>query len=76
MSDREKWLSIGVLGKAPPTKTVVEKHKGGSVAHTEHRDGRVDATVRPDVVRFKARAHKTGKHKGEVAEIRRADGED
>ena len=43
---------------------------GRKVAETtEHWDGRQDATVYPDVVRYGAKVHGTGKKKGTVAEV-------
>jgi hypothetical protein len=43
--------------------------RGSTVIETEHWDGSQDATVRPATIRLKAATHRTGKKKGEVAEI-------
>lgn len=38
---------------------------------TEHWDGRREATVYPDVIRYGTEVHKTGSKRGKVAEVRR-----
>jgi hypothetical protein len=66
----EKLRGIGFLSRQGTSdrRDVVE---GGRRVATEveHWDGRKDATVYPDVVRYGARVHRTGKRTGEVAEV-------
>lgn len=66
----EKLRSLG-FGIRPRSETKREVADGRVVAETtEHWDGRQDATVYPDVVRYGARVHQQGKKRGEVAEVR------
>lgn len=67
---RDKLRSIGFVGKAPESRKTVERTEDSTVIHTEHDDGRVDAVVRPDTVRYGARVHRTGAKRGQVAETR------
>jgi len=73
----ERMRSISVTTQHVKTSVVdgkkqtVTKDPGGLVVQSEHADGRVDATVKPETVRYGARAHSTGKKRGEVAEITR-----
>jgi len=70
MSYAEKLRSIGFPRRSGQAETKREVADGRVVAETtEHWDGRQDATVYPDVIRYAARAHATGRKKGEVAEI-------
>ena len=66
----EKWKSIGYLRRRGSSERRVEKTKNTEIVTTEHWDGRKDATVRPDVVRYGARMHSTGRKRGQVAEVR------
>lgn len=70
----DKLRSLGFprrLGQTEQRQTVAD---GRLVAtEAEHWDGRKDATVFPDVVRYGARTHGTGKRRGEVAEVRELD---
>jgi len=71
MSFKDKGVSTPRrLGK---TEVTVEKAKGATVVHERHWDGRVDARVTPPPVNLKARVHRTGKKRGQVAEVRRKD---
>lgn len=65
---RDKLLSIGTP-RGRTSRTTVTREEHGTLITTEHSDGRVDATVRPDTVDYKAVTHRTGKKKGQVAEI-------
>lgn len=65
---RDKLRSIGTPRGRTSKRTVVREERGTLIT-TEHSDGRVDATVRPDTVDYEARTHRTGKRKGQVAEI-------
>lgn len=56
--------------KSGQAETKVTKEAGAVVQTTEHWDGRKDATVTPDVVRYGARVHNQGKKRGDLAEIR------
>lgn len=67
---REKALSIATPRKTGETERRVEKAEGTTVIHDVHWDGRQDAIVRPDVVRYGAKIHNTGKKKGQTAEVR------
>lgn len=44
------------------------------VRTTEHQDGRVDVVLQPSVEAFFARVHRSGKRRGEVAELTRKGG--
>lgn len=68
--DLDKLRSIGAPRRIGQSEQTVVQEKGATLLTTEHWDGRQDATVRPDVVRQGARVHKTGKKRGQVAEIR------
>lgn len=69
---RDKLRSIGAPRGRTSKQTVVREERGTLIT-TEHADGRVDATVRPDTVDYQAVTHRTGKKKGQVAEIVRKD---
>lgn len=47
LSFRDKVRSIGVLGRAPASRSRVDDHGTHEVVVTEHRGDRVDVTVRP-----------------------------
>ncbi len=64
-----KVRSIGAPRRWGTVNTKVEQSPYGELEHTEHWDDRVDATVRPKTVEYKALKHNTGKRKNEVAEI-------
>ena len=68
---REKLRSLSFGRRAPAAKVTEERGEGGRLIarHVEH-DDRIDATVFPDVVRYGARVHKTGKRTGQTAEVR------
>ncbi len=62
----EKLRSIGTMTRQGTTNTV--KVRSGSrlvQASTEHWDGRKDATVYPETVRYEARVNRSG----EIAEV-------
>lgn len=68
----DKVRSLGFPRKQGQAETKREVADGRVVATTiEHWDGRQDATVYPDVVRYGTEVHHTGKKRGEVAEIRK-----
>lgn len=67
----DKVRSIGTIGRAPKSRSTEDRVDGATIIHTEHADGRVDATVRPDTVEYRARTHSTGKKRGQVAEVTR-----
>lgn len=71
----QKWLdkmrSISTPRRVGSSRTTVEHHASGSVATTEHWDGRQDVAVRPDTARFKAVRHNSGRKRGQVAEIKK-----
>ena len=69
--DLDKLRSISVPRRLGKSERRVQKVKGSTVIETEHWDGKQDATVRPDVVRYGGRVHKTGKRKGTVAEVKK-----
>lgn len=72
--DLEKMRSIGAPRKRQAMKRtveqVVEGDRSATLITTEHRDGRRDVTVRPATDRYEAQTHKTGRKRGQVAEIR------
>jgi hypothetical protein len=68
--DLDKLRTIGAPRRVGTSAQTVAREKGSTTITTEHWDGRKDATVRPDVVRYGARIHKTGKKRGQVAEVR------
>jgi hypothetical protein len=70
---RDKLLGISAPRRLGQSERRVEEHDGTRVETVEHWDGRRDATVTPDVVRYGARVHRTGKRTGEVAEVRTLD---
>lgn len=77
---RQKLLSISAP-KGVKAKRTVAKENGSTVVTTEHPD-RQDVTVTPAPVRFKARMHRSGSKRGQIAEVRlktqrerRADGQ-
>ena len=67
----DKVRSIAAPRGLQSKRTVERGDHGALVAHTEHSGGRVDAVVRPDIVRMGARVHNAGKRKGQIAEVRR-----
>lgn len=71
--DLDKYRSIGVMTKAGSSRTTTEREESATVTTTEHWDGRQDATITPDTVRFAGRVHGQGKKEGQVAEITRKD---
>lgn len=68
---RDKLRSIGTVGRAGDRRETVERHGNVLVKTTEHADGRQDVTVRPDTARLEAVRHRTGRKRGDIAEIRR-----
>jgi hypothetical protein len=66
---REKLLSISAPRRLGASERTVERTGKSTVISDEHWDGRRDATVRPDPVRYGGRVHSTGRRKGEVAEV-------
>lgn len=70
----DKVRSLGFPRKQGQAETKREVSDGRVVSKTtEHWDGRKDATIYPDVVRYGTKVHGTGKQKGEVAEVRTMD---
>lgn len=67
--DLEKMRSIGTP-RGITKRVVSERDRSAFVTRTEHADGRVDVTVIPDTQAYDAVLHKTGKQRGQVAEIR------
>lgn len=65
----DKLKSIGVMRRKGQSRERREKTPAAVVKTTEYWDGRQDATVTPDTVRFGARVHNTGSKKGQAAEI-------
>ena len=67
---RDKLLSIGFGQRTGESRTTHEVVDGRVVmTTTDHADGRVDAIVRPDVIRHGTRLHRTGTRRGQVAEV-------
>jgi hypothetical protein len=66
----DRVRSIGFPRRSGQSETRQVVEDGRVVAtEVEHWDGRQDATVYPDVVRYGTRVHRTGRKRGEVAEV-------
>lgn len=66
----DKLRGLGFPRKQGQSETRVVREQGALLETTEHWDGRQDATVHPDVVRYGARTHQAGRKRGEVAEVK------
>ncbi len=64
----EKLRTIATIPR-PSTKSEKVERTDKSIIRTTEHDGIVDTAVTPDTVRYNGRVHKTGKKRGEIAEV-------